>query len=483
MTPSRLRSQASAATLSTGFWGASWSSLQGIASTMLSGDSFGISSRDQSPRSNRRPLEATQSHKSNGLAQWGPSGCREKYIGHGSREDRMAQVQAKKRETLLAANGYLAPDSSGRFKRRHSEDGGPSPATPAENGDRDALVYLHKVEPSDTLAGLMIKYNCQPNAFRKANRMWPNDSIQARRIVVLPVDACGVKGRKVLELDNSTDILRSGDSDEDEQTPTNAHHPWDTSAESSKAKETPISSIPTSPSISGSNLEDSPWKHDSWVMIDGFVDAVEIARLSRRSLGFFPPSRRKSISFSDLDTPSASMDLSRESPQDKFHRRRESRSSSSSYFAHQLQGPGGVGTLGKGVHNPGPGQDGLNKLFAPHLPDVAPRTSFESNTSTSSVGIENVGGTIEGWVRRIATKAAARVQSPARGGRPVVGDLIEMADSFEIVDEPDAGGENGDTTTVKPAVGTWKDEQERMLKERFPPGGRVFAGPTRREGG
>lgn len=483
ITPSRLRSQASASTLSAGFWGASWSSLQGIASNILGGESFGTSSRDQSPRPSRRPLEATQSRKSNGLTQWGPSGSGEKNIGHGSREDRMAQVQAKKRETLLAANGYLASDSSGRYKRRDSEDWGPSSAPPAENGDRDALVYLHKVSPNDTLAGVMIKYNCQLNAFRKANRMWPNDSIQTRTTVVLPVDACGVKGRKVPEPDNSSNISESGYSNEDLQTPTNAHHPWHTPAESSKAKETPVSSIPTSPSISVSNSDDIPWKHDSWVMIDGFVDAVEIARLSRRSLGFFPPSRRKSISFSDLDTPSASLDLPRKVPQDNSRRRKESRSSSSSHFAHQLQGPGGVGTLGKGVHNPGPAQDGLNKLFAPHLPNVAPRTSFESATTTSSVGIENVGGAIEGWVRRIATKAAARVQSPARGGRPVVGDLIEMADSFEIGDDTEAGGGNGETTTVKPAVGTWKDEQERVLKERFPPGGRVFTGSMGQERG
>lgn len=483
--PGRLRSQTSASTLGSGLWGASWSSLQGIASNLFNGESFGTSSRDQSPRSSRRPLEATQSRKK-APAQWGPSATGEKHIGHGSREDRMAQLQAKKRETLLAADGYLAPDSLGRYKRRDSEERGNSSAPPTQHENRDALVYVHKVRPSDTLAGVLIKYNCQPIAFRKANRMWPNDSIQVRKVVVLPVDACGVKGRKVLEPDKSLEISGTENSDEDLQTPTNVHHPWDTSAESSKSKETLVSSIPTSPSISVSTPEESPWKHDSWVMIDGFVDAVEIARLSRRSLGFFPPSRRKSMSFSDLDTPSASLDLPRGSPRDNSHRRKESRSSSSSHFVHQLQGPGGVGSLGKGVHNPGPAQDGLNKLFASHLPNAAPRTSFESSTSASSVGIENVvGGAIEGWVRRIATKATARIQSPARGGghRPEVGDLIELTDSFDTGDDAaDAGGGNGETTAVKPAVGTWKDEQERMLREHFPPRGRVFAESTARSG-
>lgn len=477
--PSLLGLQTPPSIFSTGLWETSWSSVQGLASNLLNGDKIRGSSVSQPPRRNRRSLEATQGRKSAAPAQWGPSGGGEQQLGIGSREDRLAQAQARKRETLLAADGYLLPDATGRYKRRDSDDNSASSAAQTENEDRDALVYIHKVKPSDTLAGVMIRYNCQPNAFRKANRLWPNDSIQVRKTVVLPVEACGVKGRKVPELGSSSSHSDNATLEESMLTPTNAHHPWASPAGYSDAQgATPFSSIPTSPSVSVANLEEKPWKHDSWVMIDGFTEVIEIARLSRRSLGFFPPNRRKSITFSDLDTPAASLDLPRKSRANDRHQRKESRSSSGSHFAHQLQGPGGVGTLGRDVYNPGPAQDRLNKLFAPHLPNVAPRTSFESVASTSSTGMENVGGTIEGWVRKLASKAAARVHSPAPGGRSGIGDLIELTDSFEMGDEVNEGVANDSTLTTE----AWRDEQERSLREHFPPRGRVYGDSTRRRG-
>lgn len=480
-------SQTSAPTFATGLWETSRSSIQSITTNLLSGDTFGSTFRDQSTtRQRRRPLQATTSTKSNGPAHWGPSGNEEKQLGRGTKEDRLAQVQAKKRETLLTANGFLNPDTTGRYKRRDSEDRNTTSAAPSENNDRGALVYIHKVRSSDTLAGVMIKYNCQPNAFRKANRLWPNDSIQVKKIVVLPVDTCGVRGRKV---PGPGSTLRSEGSEDSMRTPTNAHHPWSSSANSSDTKETPLSSTPTSPSVSASSPDELPWKHDSWVMIDKFADPVEIARLSRSNLAFFPPRRKKSISFSDLDNPSASMELSRDHSQGRSPRCKVSRSSSGSHFIHQLQGPGGVGTMGREVRNPGPAPDGLNKLF----PKVAPRTSFESEASTASTGLENVGGAIEGWVRKLATKAAARVQSPARGrdGTSGIGDLIELTNAFELGEEDENDdddsntiGKNRTAPKVKPAVRIWQDEQERMLREHFPPRGRVFEeSSTRRKGG
>ena len=476
-----LGSQSSSSLFPTDLWGASWSSVQSIANNLLSGEKIRRRPESHSPRRKPRSLEATQSRKDNAPIQWGPSGSGGQQLGYGSQEDRLAQVQARKRETLLAADSYRLPDAMGRYKRRDSEDRGASSVAQTESEDRDALVYLHKVKPSDTLAGVMIKYNCQPNAFRRANRLWPNDSIQVRKTVVLPVEACGVKGRKVIEPPSSSG-LSNDETEESMRTPTDAHHPWLIGANFS-GQGTPFSSMDTSPSASDLISEEQPWKHDSWVMIDGFTEAVEIGRLSRRTLGFFPPSRRKSTTFTDLDTPAPSLDLPRKSRQDERHKRKESRSSSSSHFAHQLQGPGGVGTLGRDVHNPGPAQDRLNKIFAPHLPNVAPRTSFESVTSTSSTGMENVGGTIEGWVRKIASKAVARVQSPAPGGRSGIGDLIELVDSAEVGDGvPDNIANGALRTTGNIPTEAWKDEQERSLRQHFPPRGRVFGDSTRRTG-
>ena len=405
----------------------------------------------------------------------------------------MILVQARKRETLLAANGHITPDVSGQYKRRDSDERNHTSAPPGEQDDRDALVYLHKVKPEDTLAGVMIKFSCQPNVFRKANRLWPNDSIQGRKTVVLPVDACGVKGRKILEHGIPAELVGDGYTQEIMPTPTAFQSPWGDLHDSSKEKETPLSSIPTSPSISISlsNSEEPPWKHDSWVIIDGFPDAVEIARLSRKTLGYFPRSRRKSSTFSDVETPPASLDLPRGSYHSSPPRGQKSKSTSSSgsYLTHPFHGPGGVGTMGKDVRSPGPAQDGLNKLFAAHLPNLAARKSFESVNSTSSHGngIENVGGAIEGWMRKLATKAANSVQPPTPGGRSGVGDLIELSeDAFDIGDDDHAEDEDRrpeiTAANAGSGVGAWSAEQELMLREHFPPRGTVFGESSPRRG-
>ncbi|MCJ1244954.1 hypothetical protein MMC30_002155 [Trapelia coarctata] len=497
-------SQTSLSTPTTGLWESSWASLQGIASAILGSDvkdpskDKPLSSR---PPRKRRPLDYTISWKSANTSpeQWGPSVNAERHVAAGSQEDRLAQLQAKKRETLLTANGHAFPDSTGKFKRRGSEDRECVSAPPPEDHERDALVYLHHVQPNDTLAGVAIKYNCPIAVFRKANRLWPNDRIQIRDVVYLPVDACGVKGRKIPEPAATSDLF-VGDSNEDSTpTPTNAYHDFRSHPD---PKSSQLSSITTSPSTSTSNPnpQDPPWKHDSWVVIDPFPVAVEIARLSRRTLGFFPPSRRKSVGYSDLETPSLSFDLAR--PRDtqpspgphtspgRFtspaRRTGKSRSSSGSYFPSMLSGPGGVGTLGHEATSPGPAQDKLNQLFAPHLPNVAPRTSFESVASTSSTGIENVGGAIEGWMRKMATKAAAAVQTPPlRGRNGAGGDLIELVEGWEL----DGGSANadgdGDTITeerVGRARGSEREEEERMLRERFPVRGRVFEDRGKKKG-
>ena len=134
--------------------------------------------------------------------------------------------------------------------------------------------------------------------------------------------------------------------------------------------------------------------------------------------------------------------------------------------------------MNKNVKTPGPAQDGLNKMFAKHLPDVAPPrnqqslyqpelplysdelTPVASGTSTPNLApnlnIQNLGGTIESWARRMASQAktvmepnerhlAARasVGTPGKGAGGI-GDLIEMTDEFEIGDdEGDAEPQRG----------------------------------------
>ena len=506
-------SYATPSTFATGLWETSWSSLQGIASNLLGNDTA-RSSKDKSNlnlslQRRRRPLEATHGRKiGNTSGHWGPSGNSDKHVAYGSEEDRLAQVQVKRREKLLAANGHALPDASGNYKRRISDERQrTSPQSPGH--DQDALVYLHHVQSNDTLAGITIKYGCQAAVFRKANRLWPNDSVQIRKTVYLPVEACAVRGRKIPYPPSSFDLLDDTDGTASDLTPTitptTPRPPRTQSARPPQSTESFHSSHHTSPSISISDSDDQPppWIHESWVLLPNFPSSVEIARLPRQALGFFPPSRRKSQSYTDLSNSSTPPTLSRAPsksppllPPSRLPRH-DSRSSSGSYFAHSLSGPGGVGTLGREVRSPGPAQDKLNQIFAPHLHNlVAPRASFESTASnaSSTTGIENVSGAIEGWVRKMAGKTANAMGTPELRGRKGgvgagAGDLIELVDAFELDAGPGndgggGGGGGGGSRSNDDGGGTGggREASEMHLSERFPPNprGRVFEDEGRR---
>jgi len=413
-------------------------------------------------------------------------------------------VRAQKRKDLLLGTASQHPDALGRFKRRTSDELASTSAPPGANEDRDALVYIHTVKPADTLAGITIKYNCSAQVLRKANRMWPNDSVQTKQTLVLPIDACGVKGR-LIDAPEDVDLLSGISEDTSVGVIDNTELVHGTLSTDRRARNESISTQGDRPGSSVlSSIADSepPWTHDSWVMLPNASVPTEIARLSRRTLGYFPPARRKSQSYSDLDTPSTSLDLNRgafldpgtlspsrhDAPQ-RPRRGRTLSNASNGYFPSYLTGPGGVGTMNKNVRGPGPAQDGLNKHFAKHLPNVAPpvnqqhlympdvplysddpsraTTPLASGAQTpSNINLEQMGASVETWIRKMATKAqsameAAERRDPARSsvgvsgtGRGGIGDLIEMADSFSIGDDDDEEeGRGRKASIVEPSIG------------------------------
>jgi hypothetical protein len=367
----------------------------------------------------------------------------------------------------------------------------------------DALVYVHHVQAADTMAGVSLKYNCEVPVIRKANRMWPNDPIQVQKMIVLPIDACGVKG-KLCAAPNEVQVEKEEDSLGDDIEALSIHEsevsPFSSTASNSqrsKFSQEPSSTESHNPSSSAnsSNADELPWKHDSWVLLPGFSTPVEIARLPRRHLGFFPRARRKSNTYSDLgtSTPKTSLDFSRTasspastpkvaaSPRTNVNTNRSSLApptsssrlrSNSQSFASLLHGPGGVGTLDRRAMVPGPGQDPLNRILGPHLPNVEPPayqtvytpwlTPAEGDLDElislnnyrqkgvgggGSTGMEwqDVGGAIEKWIRRTAKKAATALEASsssaakdkgaaAVGAGSGLGDLIELVDSIEAVD-------------------------------------------------
>jgi LysM repeat protein len=478
-----------------GLWGNSWSTLQGFANDLLGNDGPATQQRTRRPMGR---LNVTRGSSSVPPGDWGPQAPTSApgvgSIGMGSREEVENAMRAQKRKDMLTRTESYA-DSMGRFKRRTSDEdrgGVASSAPPGDHERRDALVYLHHVRKEDTLAGITIRYNCSANALRKANRMWPNDTVQRRPILVLPVDACGVKGKPLSELeamdllDDEKDALSAGKAEEvgTPKASSPASNGNELMRNRTNSASTNTSNHRSSLTATSSAEGEKPWHHDSWILFPGASKPTEIARLSRNTLGYFPPARRKSNSYSDLDTPSTSLDLTRTStsdhavlspirqdPPQRPRRSRRTSNATSGYFPSYLAGPGGVGTMNKNVSSPGPGQDGLNKFFARHLPDVAPPKNQQSlyqpemplysdDTSgattpgshalnNGNINIENVGGAIESWMRRVASKAKdamepterakmgrASVGAPSKGVQGI-GDLIEMTDEFEIGDDED----------------------------------------------
>lgn len=447
---------------------------------------------------NRKRTSRTSSPHHSSISaplEWGPAGLVHQQIGAGSQEERVAAVRDAKRKTLLNINGYSMPDASGRHKRRTSDDIDSSALNSNPQTGEDALVYIHTIKPGDTLAGLTIKYNCQAVVLRKANRIWPNDPIQSRRKIMVPVDGCRIKGVVVPgpeEQSQEVDLL-GDETITMHESPVLNQNGWAKDLSFTSPNNQP--SLP-SPTLSSQQEPEAPWKHDSWVLLPNDTKPTEIVRLSRSSLGYFPRARRKSNTFSDLTSSRAtSFDLPRPStgspiPQSPTRSpSRTARSStpraraSSNSLASILTGPGGVGTLGRHVRAPGPGPERLSEMFAPNGPAfVAPpshltvftpwtpalldpsdpssigSSEFAAAGANAGVGMDfqDVGGAIEKWVRRAARKAANALETNSanahvqRGNAGVaslgamgggMGDLIELVDAFEIgdgIEQPDS---------------------------------------------
>lgn len=335
-------------------------------------------------------------------------------------------------ESHDGVNGGL--DVAGKYKRRNSDEVSRSNAPKPEVEDQ--LVYVHHVQPNDTYAGIILRYRCREDAFRKANGLWSRDNITVRKWLALPVDACEVKGRpcegpslygKEVDLLATTPSATSG-------TPTGKgtaqplHDDFfasqnDTTNEELKAG------------------EEKPWTHVRWVKLDNCRDPIEIARVSRNAMGYFPPRRKKSLhTVSNLSTPRGSLDVPSitlssdivESPGSLSSRRQSllaNRPHAGSLYASSaptpsrsrvgsgnddvrpawMRKPGGVGTLSRNVRAPGPEKDYFNTWTKKHLPGL----NIDTLPSMAVMGSETAkfGFTSD--------EAAGIVESPFEEGRDV----------------------------------------------------------------
>ncbi|KAK4146814.1 Arv1-like family-domain-containing protein [Dichotomopilus funicola] len=431
-----------------GSWTPSWASVQELASSLLAGggpdadgDSHHVRGRDGSRP--RRPTVQTGNGKDSRSATWGPAPPSEGRpraddIGAGSRAEREAALKAMRTASVLEShegvNGGL--DVARRFKKRSSDE---DLRSTSENQETEEyLAYIHHVQKSDTYAGVVLKYRCREDAFRKANGLWSRDNIQVRKWLAIPVEACEVRGRpcdpptnpssRVDLLSKTPDATDPFGGDAQQTQGFFPNHSQDNRQEQTQVTD-----------------DNKPWTNVRWVSLDSHPHPVEVARVPRKSLGYFPPRRKKSVhTLSTVSSPRVSSDLPNvaasepavDSPRSASSRRPSvltsqrlaattsntpnrsrlnSTGSSASADAADprpawMRRPGGVGSMGRHVRAPGPERDYLNTWTNKHIPGL----NIDSLPSMSVMGSEIARF---GFHRSAETSTVAIAESPFEDGR------------------------------------------------------------------
>ncbi|KAK7415611.1 sterol homeostasis protein [Neonectria punicea] len=469
----------------------SWASVQGFASSLIGDDGPSRGARSQSTtRAGSRTGTWGRNHSNSApkkaLESWGPAPPHKMPsmddVAAGSRAEREAALKAAKRAKVLEShdgvNGGL--DVAGKHKRRNSDE------IVAEQPQlEEYLVYIHRVQPNDTYAGLILRYQCREDAFRKANGLWSRDSVQMRKWLTVPVDACEIRGRPCeppsWHNNHAVDLLARTPG-VDEALSSQAPHD---DFFSRSANGTPAESKPA-------DGEEKPWTHVRWVKIDTFQQPVEICRVARNAMGYFPPRRKKSIrTVSAFTTPRQSFDLSSNPPAsvEGTPARRPSSLSHRPQFSGTLfsspgraiseggealpafmRRPGGVGSMGGNARAPGPDRDYLNTWTKKHIPGLnidnlpsmsimgseTARFGFKPETAglvenhvsngqdtnpkvQQGTGLDKAAAAVETWLRGALTRNPSSNFGGLLGQSGGDGDLIELTDTGSDDGRPSGG--------------------------------------------
>ena len=457
-------------------WSSSLASLQGLTTSFIAGQ--GLGSIGSAKSILQQASDRTVTSRS-----WGPAPPVETSpsvddVAAGSLVKRQAALRAAKTASVLEShegvNGGL--DITGKHKRRNSDDASAS----AHQQPEDYMVYVHKVQSKDTFVGIVLRYKCGEDALRKANGLWSRDSVLTRKWLTIPIDACEIRGRPcdapLGGMSDRQDLLAPTPSGDDERKGRSEgdYGFFASSNGEANALEKPAEG-------------ERPWMHVKWVKIDSFPEPVEIGRVARTAMGYFPPRRRKSLrTISSQSTPKQSIDLSGGTPGSVDDAATERLSSSSRHSqlpgtppssrsrggsgGHEarpawMRRPGGVGSMGRNIRAPGPDNDYLNTWTKKHLPGLtieglpsmsimgseqarwgfakdAPNIAespYEEGRDVESLhrqgtGLDKAAATVETWLRgALARKPSTPLLRGKRVGTRALGDgdgdLIELADT------------------------------------------------------
>ncbi|PHH71522.1 hypothetical protein CDD83_5148 [Cordyceps sp. RAO-2017] len=476
-------------------WAQGWNLVQGYATTIFSNATEDILEARTPRQSRSRPRNGSGPGVrnrsllpcgSNNQATWGPvppspNLGRADAAAWSSAEREMALIAARTASVLESHDGVNGGlDVTGTHKRRNSDEdttGSPFP--------EDCLVYIHHVQPHDTFAGLIVRYQCRADVFGRANGLWSRDSIQTRKWLAIPVDACEIRGRPC-------------------EAPPPMGRREDTHAVSSSAVEDKSTSMPSFPhNVSGKPRQNEsspkkqefegvePWIHVRWIKFDPFSDPVQIGRVPRQTLGYFPPRRKKSINAaSSASTPRGSLDLTAKSrttaaqsfsPEGSNYQQtivpsQSSFSQTPGEASDQrpawMRRSGGVGSIRGTTRSPGPAADYLNSWTRRHIPGLnleelpsismmgsetarfgfAPESSniIENHVdygrdtlsvSRQSSGLDKAAAAVETWLRGAL---ARRPSTPVLGSRTrSLGGSSSEHNSSDLIELADTRSDNG----------------------------------------
>ncbi|TGJ80406.1 hypothetical protein E0Z10_g8359 [Xylaria hypoxylon] len=499
-----------------GSWAPNWSSVQDFATSLLDG---GYNSEPSRPNSRSGPKSQPKSFWQGlgGMSTltrkpsetWGPAVLSNSRpapgdIAAGSLAERETQLMARKKASVLEShdgvNGGL--DITGKYKRRNSDENMRSVSQPVIE---EFLVYLHHVLPTDTYAGIILRYRCMEHAFRKTNGLWSRDNIQIRKHLLIPVDACEIKGRPC-----NPPSSRSQKVDHLATTPqvsdASSLVPSDVGSQQRLHDDYFGSLNGKATEHLAQEADERPWTHVRWVKLDSLQEPVEIVRVKRTTVGYFPPRRKKSIhTVSTLSTPRQSLELSKavsnnsgfvESPGRISSRRQSTISarpmasslslgspasgrSRGNSIGHMevvpawMRKPGGVGSMGKSVKAPGPATDSFNTWVNKRLPgfniDSLPSMSV-MGSETAHFGFSKTADESTGIVESLSEEgcdaatpsqngaglehAAASIETWLRGawakrpGTPKLGSLRKPVDDLDLIELADTASEDGRTSNT-----------------------------------
>ncbi|KAI5777772.1 hypothetical protein EDC01DRAFT_387090 [Geopyxis carbonaria] len=239
-----------------GLWngvGTHWASLQTLASSVLGSDAVTATPKPGSGAGWLSELLAPT--PASGSASTSASGRGDIY------------PRARRRPV----NGTAPTTTADERRRRKRVSTSPSPPSSPhehhhrrEEAEQEALVYIHPVSATTTTEGVVIAFDTTAAAIRRANGLWPGDSLQSRKELLVPVDECRVKGTPIADPPPPPDK------------PELKRH---------------FTDPPPAPVEAGpAEDEDAPYRAVSRVLLPGIGPTV-IARLKRKKLSHFPPPR------------------------------------------------------------------------------------------------------------------------------------------------------------------------------------------------